>query len=32
MIEKLNLGYKFKVVKPNDFGIIGETKLIAEVY
>lgn len=32
MIEELNLGYKFKILKSNDFNIILETKLIAEVY
>lgn len=32
MIEKLDLGYKFKILKSNDFNIILETKLIAEVY
>ena len=32
MIEELNLGYKFKILKSNDFHLILETKLIAEVY
>uniref|UniRef100_UPI003F4B67B8 FkbM family methyltransferase n=1 Tax=Brachyspira catarrhinii TaxID=2528966 RepID=UPI003F4B67B8 len=32
MIEELNLGYKFKILKSNDFNLILETKLIAEVY
>lgn len=32
MIEELDLGYKFKILKSNDFNIILETKLIAEVY
>nr|WP_152655876.1 FkbM family methyltransferase [Brachyspira hyodysenteriae] len=32
MIEELNLGYKFKIAKSNDFELIRETKLIAEVY
>lgn len=32
MIEELDLGYKFKISKSNDFNIIVETKLIAEVY
>lgn len=32
MIEDLNLGYKFKIVKPIDNTIILETTLIAEIY
>lgn len=32
MIEELNLGYKFKILKSNDFCLLVETKLIAEVY
>lgn len=32
MLEELNLGYKFKILKSNDFNIILETKLLAEVY
>ena len=32
MIEDLNLGYKFKIIKSNDFNLILETKLIAEIY
>ena len=32
MIEDLNLGYKFKILKSKDFNIVAETKLIAEVY
>lgn len=32
MIENLNLGYKFKIVKPKSIQVITETKLLAEVY
>ena len=32
MIEELDLGYKFKIIKSNDFNLIVETKLLAEVY
>ncbi|MCZ9888089.1 FkbM family methyltransferase [Brachyspira hyodysenteriae] len=32
MIDNLNLGYKFKIVKPNEQTAIVETMLIAEVY
>lgn len=31
MIESWNLGYKFKIIKPIDGGIRGETLLIAEI-
>ena len=31
MIENLNLGYKFKIVKPKSIQVITETKLLAEV-
>ena len=32
MIENLDLGYKFKIVKPKSIQVITETKLLAEVY
>ncbi|MCZ9875285.1 FkbM family methyltransferase [Brachyspira hyodysenteriae] len=32
MIENLNLGYKFKIVKPDEGKAIVETMLIAEIY
>ena len=32
MIENLNLGYKFKIIKNRCNKVIGETKLLAEVY
>lgn len=32
MIENLNLGYKFRIIKNRFNSVIGETKLLAEVY
>lgn len=32
MIEELNLGYKFKILGKHEFKVIGEIKLLAEVY
>ena len=32
MIENLNLGYKFKIIKNRYNKVIGETKLLAEIY
>lgn len=32
MIENLNLGYKFRIIKPKSIQVITETKLLAEVY
>lgn len=32
MIEELNLGYKFKILGTHEFKVIGEIKLLAEVY